>query len=48
MLYFVDEKLNDDEQLSVDGAVAGYEEEMRSFEALEAELFDMRCQGVFR
>ena len=48
MLYFVDEQLDDDEQLSVDAAIAGYEEEVRAWEALEAERFDLRYQQVFR
>lgn len=48
MRYYVDEELYDDDQLSVDVAVADYEEEQRAYEALEAELWDLRCQGVFR
>lgn len=48
MLYYVVEQLDDDEQLSVDAAVAGYEEEQRAYEALEAEVWDLRCGGVFR
>ena len=48
MLYFVDEQLDDDEMLSVDAAVAGYDEEVRAWEAMEAELWDLRADGVFR
>lgn len=48
MRYYVGEELSDDEQLSVDAAIAGYEEEMRAYEALEAEMLGSRCEEVFR
>ena len=47
MVYFVDEELSEDEMMSVDAAIAGYDEEVRAWEALEAELFDRRREGVF-
>lgn len=48
MVYFVDEELSDDEMMSLDAAIAGYDEECRAWRAMEEELDDLRCAGVFR
>ena len=48
MVYFVDEELSDDDMMSLDAAIAGYDEECRAWRTLEEELEDLRCAGVFR
>ena len=47
MTYYPDEDLTDDELISLEAAVAGYDEECRAWRAMEEELDNLRCQGIF-
>jgi hypothetical protein len=48
MTYYDPDELTDDEMMSLEAAVAGYDEECRAWRAMEEELDDLRCQGIFR
>lgn len=46
MTYYDHEQLSDDEMASINAAVAGYDEEVRSMMAMEADMEALRRDGV--